>query len=99
MSNEKKVKKQNKRPRMKKNIKQFSIAAPRIKQMIRESGSWNAESYSVYVTQKQEFLFSMGELNYLANQYGKVKNYVYSRFSGINSLHLLKDYKKSIRDT
>ena len=34
----------------------------------------------------------------IAKPYTTVKNYVYSRFSGINSLVLLKSYKKDIRD-
>ena len=34
----------------------------------------------------------------IAKRYTTVKNYVYSRFLGINSLDLLKSYKKEIRD-
>ena len=34
----------------------------------------------------------------IAKRYTTVKNYVYSRFSGINSLDRLKSYKKDIRD-
>ena len=34
----------------------------------------------------------------IAKRYTTVKNYVYSRFSGINSLDRLKSYKKEIRD-
>ena len=38
------------------------------------------------------------ELKYIASAYTKVKNYIYSRYSGINSLLLIKGYKKNIRD-
>jgi hypothetical protein len=38
------------------------------------------------------------EINDIALAYTTIKNYVYSRYSGINSLPLLKDYKKLIRD-
>ena len=38
------------------------------------------------------------ELYYIAKQYTTVKNYVYSRYSGINSIGILFDYKKQIRD-
>lgn len=38
------------------------------------------------------------ELFILAERYKQVKNYVYSRYSGIHSLLFLKDYKKKIRD-
>ncbi|MEW8956261.1 hypothetical protein, partial [Clostridium sp.] len=38
------------------------------------------------------------ELKFIANQYKNVKNYVYSRYSGINSITILGGYKKEIRD-
>lgn len=38
------------------------------------------------------------EINAIALAYTTVKNYVYSRYSGINSLPLLKGYRKFIRD-
>lgn len=38
------------------------------------------------------------ELKTIAKLYTTVKNYVYSRYSGINSLLLLQGYKKNIRD-
>ena len=38
------------------------------------------------------------ELQSIAKQYTTVKNYVYSRYSGINSIMILFDYKKQIRD-
>lgn len=38
------------------------------------------------------------ELFLIAERYKNVKNYVYSRYSGIHSLILLEDYKKEIRD-
>lgn len=39
-----------------------------------------------------------GELREIAKRYGSVKNYVYSRFSGINNLNILSSHKKQIRD-
>jgi len=41
---------------------------------------------------------NMEELNYIAQKYTTVKNYVYSRYSGINNMGILSDYKKEIRD-
>ncbi|PAB60543.1 RNA-guided endonuclease TnpB family protein [Anaeromicrobium sediminis] len=38
------------------------------------------------------------ELQYIANQYKNVKNYVYSRYSGVNSILILPKYRKEIRD-
>ena len=38
------------------------------------------------------------ELYCIAERYTTVKNYVYSRYSGINSILLLSDYKRQIRD-
>lgn len=38
------------------------------------------------------------ELYYIAKRYTTVKNYVYSRYSGINSMGILFDYKRQIRD-
>lgn len=40
----------------------------------------------------------MEELKYIAAAYTKVRNYVYSRYSGINSLLLIKNHRKTIRD-
>ena len=40
----------------------------------------------------------VSELNYIANQYKNIKNYIYSRYSGINSICILNKYKKEIRD-
>ena len=37
------------------------------------------------------------ELEFIGNQYKSVKNYVYSRFSGIKSITLLNSHRK-IRD-
>ncbi len=41
---------------------------------------------------------NIDELKHIAEQYTAVKNYVYSRFSGINSMGMLLIYKKQIRD-
>lgn len=38
------------------------------------------------------------EFKIIAERYTTVKNYVTSRYSGINSIHLLKNYKSEIRD-
>ena len=38
------------------------------------------------------------EFQLIAKRYTAVKNYVYSRFGGIQSLTKLKTYKKEIRD-
>lgn len=38
------------------------------------------------------------ELQTISERYTTVKNYVTSRYSGINSIHLLKSYRKDIRD-
>lgn len=38
------------------------------------------------------------ELKIIAERYTTVKNYVTSRYSGINSIHLLKNHRKDIRD-
>ena len=51
------------------------------------------KQYSLYIN-NDNFI----ELQYIANQYKNVKNYVYSRYSGINSIPLLKDYRKLIRN-
>jgi len=40
----------------------------------------------------------MHELRFIASEYRDVKNYVYSRYSGINSLLVIKDSRKNIRD-
>lgn len=45
-------------------------------------------SYSTDLTEVLELL----------KRYNKAKNYFYSRYSGVNSLHKLKNYKKDIRD-
>ena len=37
------------------------------------------------------------EFKIIAERYTTVKNYVTSRYSGINSIHLLKNYKSEIR--
>ncbi|GAA0082968.1 RNA-guided endonuclease TnpB family protein [Clostridium sp. CTA-6] len=37
---------------------------------------------------------TLNELLFIANQYKNVKNYVYSRYSGINSIPLLKKYRE-----
>lgn len=41
---------------------------------------------------------NIDEIRDIAKAYTTVKNYVYSRYSGINSLLLIKGYKKNIRD-
>ena len=41
---------------------------------------------------------TIGELQEIAKRYGSVKNYVYSRFSGISNLNILNSHKKQIRD-
>ncbi|MDR7002596.1 hypothetical protein [Neobacillus niacini] len=38
------------------------------------------------------------EIKLIARRFAKVKNYVYSRFAGINSFLMLKNYRKLIRD-
>lgn len=38
------------------------------------------------------------EIKLIAKRYTDVKNYVYSRYAGIYSLSILKNYKKEIRD-
>lgn len=38
------------------------------------------------------------EIKWIAKRYTDVKNYVYSRYAGIYSLSILKNYKKEIRD-
>ena len=40
----------------------------------------------------------MHELRFIASEYRDVKNYVFSRYSGINSLLIIKDPHKNIRD-
>ncbi|MFD3447934.1 zinc ribbon domain-containing protein [Microbacteriaceae bacterium 4G12] len=51
----------------------------------------NVKQHVVRVSDEKELLF-------IAEQYKNAKNYVYSRYSGVNSLPMLKDYKKRIRD-
>ena len=51
----------------------------------------NIRQHSFEVPNYEEFVE-------IAKRYTTVKNYVYSRFSGIHSLTLLKSYKKDIRD-
>lgn len=50
------------------------------------------------VKQYSEKVSNIEELQYIAKQYATIKNYVYSRYSGINGLNILKHYKKQIRD-
>jgi transposase len=53
-------------------------------------------------TVKQNSLMMKGndfeEIKLIAKRYAHVKNYVYSRYSGVNSLLILKNYRKAIRD-
>ena len=51
----------------------------------------NIRQHSFEIPNYEEFIE-------IAKRYTTVKNYVYSRFSGINSLDILKSYKKDIRD-
>ncbi|WP_028389976.1 hypothetical protein [Bacillus cihuensis] len=50
------------------------------------------------VKQHSTFVSDFEEVKKIAKRYKNVKNYVYSRFSGINSFLLLNNYKKEIRD-
>jgi hypothetical protein len=50
------------------------------------------------VRQHSHEIEKIEELNQIGIAYTTVKNYVYSRYSGINSLLFLKEYKKLIRD-
>jgi IS605 OrfB family transposase len=50
------------------------------------------------VRQHSHEIEKIKELNQIGIAYTTVKNYIYSRYSGINSLILLKGYKKLIRD-
>lgn len=48
------------------------------------------KQYSLQIENFEEF-------KVIAKRYTTVKNYVTSRYSGINSIHLLKSYKSEIR--
>lgn len=41
---------------------------------------------------------NIDELKAIAEKYTTVKNYTYSRYSGINSILILNSYRKEIRD-
>ena len=53
----------------------------------------NIKQYSLNLTGD-----NYNQLTIIAERYINAKNYFYHRFSGINSIHLLKQYKKTIRD-
>ena len=70
---------------LKKAKKKKPIKVKRIKRTVKQVGS----------------LVDKGELEdilLLAQRYTTVKNYVFSRFSGIKSLPILDNYRKEIRD-
>jgi len=50
------------------------------------------------VRQYSKHISDFKEIETIALRYKNVRNYVYSRYSGVNSLHMLKNYKKQIRD-
>lgn len=50
------------------------------------------------VNQHSIFISDFKEIKMIAKRYKNVKNYVFSRYSGIHSLPLLNNYKKEIRD-
>ncbi len=50
------------------------------------------------VKQYSLFIENYEELQNITNQYKNIKNYVYSRYSGINSISLLKTHRQIIRD-
>lgn len=50
------------------------------------------------VKQQSEKVNNFNELSIIGSRYTTVKNYVTSRYSGINSIHLLKKHRQLIRD-
>ena len=53
----------------------------------------NIKQYSLPLSED-----TIKDLIYLATEYRNFKNYLYSRFSGIKSIHLLKNPRKNVRD-
>lgn len=57
-----------------------------------------AKRISRTVKQHTSFVSDREELMRIASRYRNVKNYVYSRYSGVNSLLLLNKHRQTIRD-